>query len=107
MSSGLGWELSCGLIRRQPPAPLTPDEVQELATKGIDIPLREIGILNYGTFTYKGKRVAVYIRDVASYHNDYSLPKFHLAMCETLLTMKGEGRYEKAICRCHEGRRTF
>lgn len=75
--------------------PLTAEEVQILATKGIEIPLRDIGILNDGTFTYKGKRVAVYIRDVASYQNQYSLPKFHLAMCETLLTMRDEGRYEK------------
>ena len=78
-----------------PRTTITPEEVEALATKGIDIPLTDVGVLNDGTFTYKGRRVVVYIRDVASYRDDYSLPKFHLAMCDTLLTMKSEGRYEK------------
>ena len=74
---------------------ITPEELEALATKGIEIPLREVEVLNDGTFTYKGRRVVVYIRDVVSYRDDYSMPKFHLAMCETLLMMREEGRYEK------------
>src|SRR5664280_2671549 len=76
-------------------ATLTPEEVEALATKGIEIPLRDVEVLNDGTFTYKGRRVVVYIRDISSYRDDYSMPRFHLAMCETLLMMKDEGRYEK------------
>ena len=76
-------------------ATITPEEVDALATKGIEIPLSDVEVLNDGTFTYKGRRVVVYIRDLTSYRDEYSMPKFHLAMCETLLTMKDEGRYEK------------
>lgn len=74
---------------------LTLDEVAALGTKGIEIPLRDVEVLNDGTFTYKGRRVVVYIRDVTSYRDEIKMPKYHLAMCETLLTMKDEGRYEK------------
>lgn len=76
-------------------ATLTPEEVEELATRGLDVPLREVNVLNDGTFIYKGKRTVVYIRDVAQYGAKYDLPKFHLSMCETLLSMKDEGRFEK------------
>lgn len=76
-------------------ATITPEEVGALATKGIEIPLQDVEVLNDGTFTYKGRRVVVYIRDITSYKDDHTMPKFHLAMCETLLTMKNEGRYEK------------
>jgi hypothetical protein len=76
-------------------ATLTPEEVEALATKGIEIPLRDVDLLNDGTFTYKGRRVVVYIRDLPSYRDDYSMPRFHLAMCDTLLSMREEGRYEK------------
>jgi hypothetical protein len=76
-------------------ATITEEEVEALATKGIEIPLGEVELLNDGTFTYKGRRVVVYIRDVTTYRDEYSMPKFHLAMCDTLLTMKEEGRYEK------------
>lgn len=74
---------------------MTPEELRILTTKGIEIPLRDVEVLNDGTFTFKGRRVIVYIRDVTAYREEYRMPKFHLAMCETLLAMKDEGRYEK------------
>lgn len=73
---------------------LTPEEVEELATRGIEVPLKDVGVLNDGTFLYKGRRVVLYIRDVQQYRDQFDLPKFHLAMCETLLTMKDAGRFE-------------
>jgi hypothetical protein len=80
------------------PAPLsilTPEEIEQLQTEGIEIPIDDVAILNDGTFVYKGRRVIVHIRDVTEYGDRYSLPKFHLAMCSTLETMIEKGRYKK------------
>jgi hypothetical protein len=73
---------------------ITVEELEALATKGIEIPLDDVEILNDGTFTYKGRRVVVYIRDVTTYRDDFTLPKFHLAMCDTLLKKRNDGSYE-------------
>ena len=75
---------------------LTVEEIERLAGEGIEIPLDEVRVLNDGTHIYKGRRVIVYIRDVAEYGaRAVTLPKYHLAMCETLHTMMEEGRYKK------------
>jgi hypothetical protein len=74
---------------------LTIDEIERLAGEGIEIPLDEVRVLNDGTHFYKGRRVIVYIRDVAEYGARVSMPKYHLAMCETLNKMIAEGRYKK------------
>lgn len=74
---------------------LTIEEIERLAGEGIEIPLDDVRVLNDGTHFYKGKRVIVYIRDVAEYGAKVSLPKFHLAMCETLNKMIEQGRYKK------------
>jgi hypothetical protein len=84
-----------------PPVPnqtLTPDEIERLASDGIEIPLDQVRVLNDGTHVYKGRRVIVYIRDVAEYgakRRAGDLPKYHLAMCDTLAKMIDEGRYKK------------
>jgi hypothetical protein len=81
------------------PAPpkdvLTPDEVERLANEGIEIPIEEVRVLNDGTHFYKGRRVIVYIRDKNDYRDITKLPKFHIAMCETLERMIEEGRFKK------------
>jgi len=74
---------------------LTADEVERLKNEGIEIPIEDVGVLNDGTHVYKGRRVIVYIRDVPVYGDRYSLPKYHLAMCETLARMIEEKRYQK------------
>lgn len=74
---------------------LTADEVERLKNEGIEIPLEDVRVLNDGTHVYKGRRVIVYIRDVALYGDRYSMPKFHLAMCDTLAKMIEEKRYQK------------
>lgn len=82
----------------KPPPPrdtITSDEVERLQTEGIEIPIEELRVLNDGTYVYKDRRVIVYIRDVAQYNDAYSLPKFHLAVCNTLTKMMEEGRYQK------------
>ena len=74
---------------------LTIEEVERLAGEGIEIPLDDVRVLNDGTHIYKGRRVIVYIRDVAEYGMRISMPKYHLAMCDTLNKMIEEGRYKK------------
>ncbi len=86
-------------LRDYSPAPpsdvLTIEEVERLAGEGIEIPLEDVRVLNDGTHVYKGRRVIVYIRDVAEYGARISMPKYHLAMCDTLNKMIEEGRYKK------------
>jgi hypothetical protein len=74
---------------------LTIEEIERLAGEGIEIPLDDVRVLNDGTHFYKGRRVIVYIRDVAEYGGRSSMPKYHLAMCDTLAKMIEEGRYKK------------
>src|ERR1700731_4884273 len=74
---------------------LTIEEIERLASEGIEIPLDEVRVLNDGTHFYKGRRVIVYIRDVAEYGARVSMPKYHVAMCDTLNRMIEEGRYKK------------
>jgi hypothetical protein len=86
-------------LRAYNPAPpgetLTADEIERLASEGIEVPIEEVRVLNDGTNVYKGRRVIVYIRDQSQYGDQYSLPKFHVAMCDTLARMIEEGRYKK------------
>src|SRR5258708_16100854 len=74
---------------------LTIEEIERLAGEGIESPLDDVRVLNDGTHVYKGRRVVVYIRDVAEYGTRVSMPKYHLAMCDTLNKMIAEGRYKK------------
>lgn len=86
-------------LRGYAPAPLgpilTPEEVEQLQTEGIEIPIEDVNVLNDGTFFYKNRRVIVHIRDVDDYGDQNALPKFHLAMCVTLEKMMEHGRYQK------------
>jgi hypothetical protein len=80
-----------------PPPPsgvLTIEEIERLGNEGIEIPLDEVRVLNDGTHVYKGRRVIVYIRDVAEYGGRVSMPKYHLALCARLSVMMDEGRYQ-------------
>lgn len=74
--------------------PLTPDEIERLATVGIEVPLEQVEVLNDGTYVYKGRRVIVYIRDVPEYGDRTHEPKFHLAVCRTLTMMMDAGKYQ-------------
>jgi len=74
---------------------LTAEEIEQLQTEGIEIPIDTVQVLNDGTYVYKGRRVVVHIRDIEEYGDRYSLPRFHLAMCSTLGQMIEHGRYQK------------
>jgi hypothetical protein len=85
-------------LREYSPAPLasvlTIEEIERLAGEGIDIPLDQVQVLNDGTHVYKGRRVIVYIRDVAEYGDKVEMPRYHLAMCGTLNKMIDKGRFQ-------------
>ncbi|MDD5135642.1 MAG: HNH endonuclease [Phycisphaerae bacterium] len=86
--------------------PLTPVEVQQLATGGIDVTLDDVKVLPDHTLEYKGQRVVLYIRDVASYQrHDVDMPKFHVADCSTLATMRERGRFNRyVVASRHDGK---
>lgn len=48
-------------------------------------------------FTYKGRRVILYIRDQAQYGDKTSEYKFHLIECATLKAMRKQNRYDKYV----------
>ena len=78
-----------------------------LVTTGIDIPPDEIEYAPDGTLEYEGRKVVVYIRD--QYNRDQYvldsyelidpeyLCKFHVADCQTLSQMRGQGRYDRYV----------
>ena len=48
-------------------------------------------------FTYKGRRVILYIRDQAQYGDKPREYKFHLIECATLKAMRKQNRYDKYV----------
>jgi hypothetical protein len=76
--------LPTGNIFKREISLLSEDEVRRLGIEGIDVDLGEIKVESDGTLSLKGKRVTVYIRDVAIYQEKYELPRFHLSYCTTL-----------------------
>ena len=77
-----------------------PTDLDKILVKtGIEIPLIEIEIDFDGTHKYKGRKVAVYIRD--QYGSSDSKPdqlnKLHIADCSTLQAMRRQGRYERYV----------
>lgn len=78
---------------------LTPAEIEALTTQGIDVSLDEVHALPDGTLAYKNSRVILYIRDVAYYRDSeqHNLPRFHVADCRTLDTMRANNRFERYV----------
>jgi hypothetical protein len=68
-----------------------------LGDNGIDVGFHEVKTLNDGTLAYKGYRVLLYIRDVASYGFEDSMPRFHLAFCQTLERMELDNRFQRYV----------
>lgn len=67
---------------------LTPLELDQLMSGGIDVALDEIRILDDGTLAYKDSRVLVYSRDISlgsvTDDNIWQMPRFHFADCRKL-----------------------
>ncbi len=79
------------------PGGLTLAELEILSNQGIDVSIDEIVRLPDGTLGYKDSRVLVYIRDVPLYGDRFSLPKFHVAFCRTLGSMKANNRFGRYV----------
>ena len=65
---------------------------------GIDVDAENINLESDGTFSYKGIRVVIHIRDVANYgHDEIELPKYHLIQCDVISSMKTNGRFHRYV----------
>ncbi len=87
-------------LREEMGADLVPwvSEISQLAGGGIDVLPEEIDFGPGGTLIYKGRTVAIYIRDQRMSSDDPELLcKFHVADCSTLKAMRSAGRYERYV----------
>jgi hypothetical protein len=79
-------------------ARLTPDELGRLYEgDGLEVGLDEVNVHDDGTLIYKNARVLLYIRDVHAYQEQFELPKFHVAHCQTLKSMNEIGRSHRYL----------
>lgn len=81
---------------------LSIDDLDRRLDAGIDIEdLAEVVMLPDRTLIYEGRRVILYIRDVAVMSHrsgDAStLPRFHVANCSTLRDMRARNRYSRYV----------
>jgi hypothetical protein len=67
-----------------------------LETKGIDVDIKDVDILESGLLKYRGEQILLYIKEINSV-SYYSLPKYHFYDCTTLKTMKSKGRLERYV----------
>lgn len=74
-----------------------PEIERKLLGEGVDVGFDEVQVLEDDTLAYKGYRVLVYIRDVASHSNRQSLPRFHFAHCNTLAEMREKNRWGRYV----------
>lgn len=75
----------------------TTDWVIDLETKGIDVQIEDIEIQRNGLLKYRGKQILLYIKEISSFGDTYSLPKYHFHQCRTLQTMQNKGRFERYV----------
>ena len=76
---------------------LDEDAIRRLGQEGIDVDFGDVRVESDGTLSYKGKRVLLYIRDVAIYKDRQSLPRFHVSYCRTLETMREANRWTRYV----------
>jgi len=74
---------------------LTLEQIQALASEGLDVFFSDCSENPDGTINFRGKRVIVYIRDKHMYRGDFKLPKFHLSWCKTLRNQMAQNRYSQ------------
>ena len=75
---------------------MDPEELRRrLASReGVEVDVRDIDIGYDGTLAVNGERVLVYIRDIDAF---VSNPKFHIADCSTLRTMRKNDREDRYV----------
>lgn len=73
---------------------LTAAEIEQLTKQGIEVSsLTDVTVLPDGTLAYKDSRVILYIRDANVGQN----PRFHVANCRTLDTMRANDRGDRYV----------
>lgn len=83
-------------------ARLTADELDSLASEdGLVVSIDQVDVLDDSTLSFKGSRVLLYIRDHTFFADRGEGrrvdPKFHIANCETLRSMKQKKRFERYV----------
>src|SRR2546430_12207032 len=83
---------------------LTREELERLASAGIEIDIKEIRILPDGTLAYKDSRVLLYIRDIPNYRDKgvQNLSKYHITGCPTLRDMRERNRWSRYVVATRE-----
>lgn len=71
--------------------------IERLLDTGVDVKFDEVEVLGDGTLAYKGYRVLLYIRDIASIGQQESMPRYHLAYCRTLDKMRRNARFDRYV----------
>jgi hypothetical protein len=95
---GLGRDVFGDLNVSVNPARLTAAELERLTSQdGLDISLGDLKVLDDGTLAYKDSRVLLYIRDVTVYGDRETEPRYHLASCSTLKTMRERQRFNRYV----------
>jgi HNH endonuclease. len=103
----LSWP-SLDILRQKMNAPLTTNFslkpmqsdssfAEKLLSGGIEINLDEVKVHNDGTLICNNKRVLLHIRDVSSIAGEYRMPKYHLANCQVLETMRRNSRFGRYV----------
>jgi hypothetical protein len=96
-------------VRTDAQTRLTPPQLEQLTTDGIDIPsLAELRALGDGTLAYGNQRVFVYVRDSvlpASHHasSDEHWPRFHVANCERIRAMRASRQAARYVASAEIG----
>lgn len=69
-----------------------------LTSEGMEIDIQtEVDEHEDHTLVHNGNRIIVYIRDIANYSGEYSLPRFHVAYCSTYQQMVENNRKRRYI----------
>ena len=77
---------------------------QILRTTGQEVNVSDVEFASDGTLLFQGRRVILYIRDVAAYQQRITLPKFHLANCSKLQEMWERNRSARyVVATRHDG----
>jgi hypothetical protein len=69
----------------------------QLATTGVEVDITKDIIFYNGIPTLNGEQILLYIKEVKKYHNSFTLQKFHLLQCQTLISMNKKGSFEKYV----------
>ena len=93
----MGAELSASFRDKHSYVPIDLPVTEILKGVGIDVGFDDVEILPDRTFSYKGHRVILYIRDVNQHGERKALPRYHLANCTTLQTMRRNNRWARYV----------